>query len=344
MKTNSEIYDLVMARKDEYETRRSARMKRMTAAGVGVIAVALCVGIGVAAQKGGVPIAPASGESQTADNPIVPGGAPEEQTAVTRPDDPTVSEDSVIFPPYLSGETEQTPKGYNGNGEPAQTTKIYDGANVPESSNFVTKPQPTETTTATPKDGAGSTYGGDIQSGNWSIPVVPAVTGAKPGVKVVGEKITDAEAKAYLAENTWVGSALAASGVSFEDITYSDTGYCHVSYDGTEGKQLELRQNFRDYLAYSESGKLIAIITLTKENGKLSASPAFGGPWFSEYNAFLNAHKGEKLLYVYAGWMEIIITPNNQYVNPQGTDVSAYLEGVENPYEYFYNDAATYTP
>lgn len=206
------------------------------------------------------------------------------------------------------------------------------------------KPQPTETTTATPKDGAGSTYGGDIQSGGWVIPVVPDVTGAKPGVKTVGEKITDAEALAYLHENTWIGSALAASGVPADNITYSETGYCHVSYDGAEGKQLEVRQNFRDYLAYSDSGKLIAIITLTKENGTLSASPAFGGPWFGNYTAFLNAHKGEKLLYVYAGWMEIIITPNNQYRNPQGTDVSAYFEGIENPYEYFYNEAATYTP
>ena len=58
----------------------------------------------------------------------------------------------------------------------------------------------------------------------------------------------------------------------------------------------------------------------------------------------MQTHKGEKLLYVYAGFMEIIITPNNQYVNPQGTDISAYFEGVGNPYEYFYSDAATYTP
>ena len=148
---------------------------------------------------------------------------------------------------------------------------------------------------------------------------------------------------AYLRENTWIGSALAAGGVSADDITYSETGYCHVSYDGTEGKPLEVRESFRDYLAYND-GKLIAIITVTKENGKLSASPAFGGPWFGKYDAFLKGHKGEKLLYVYAGWMEIIITPDNRYVNPQGTDVSAYFAGVENPYAYFYNEAATYTP
>ena len=63
-----------------------------------------------------------------------------------------------------------------------------------------------------------------------------------------------------------------------------------------------------------------------------------------DYAAFLKAHKGEKLLYVYAGWMEIVITPDGKCYNPQGSDVSAYMEGVENPYAYFYNEAATYTP
>ena len=340
MKTNNEIFDLVMERKSEYETQRSARRKRLTAAGVGVAVIALCVGIGVAALKGGTPAVKAGGEDKTNACTTGQDGNAVEQTAVTRPDDPTVSEDPVVFPPYESGEA-----AWNGNGEPAQTTKIYGGANVPEESTDRAgapwKPDPTETTTAAPKDGSG---GVSEWSGGPMIPAVPAVTGAKPGVKVVGEKITDAEAKAYLAENTWVGSALAASGVSFEDISYSETGYCHVSYDGTEGKQLEVRQNFRDYLAYSDSGKLIAIITLTKENGKLSASPAFGGPWFDRYAAFLKGHKGEKLLYVYAGWMEIVITPDGKCYNPQGSDVSAYMEGVENPYAYFYNEAATYTP
>ena len=340
MKTNSEIFEIVMARKDEYETRKTARNKQIMAAGVGVLVLALCVGIGVAAQKGGAPVVKAGGSSAETGT-IVPADNTAAQTAVTRPDDPTAREDPVIFPPDQNGNREAA---WNGNGEPAQTTKIYGGANVPdEGRSGAPATKPTETTAKAPEDGAGSTYGGPTQSGGWMIPCVPAVTGAEPGVKAVGEKITDDEALAYLRENTWIGSALAASGVPVENITYSKTGYCHVSYDGAEGKPLEVRQNFRDYLAYS-GGKLIAIITVTKENGKLSATPAFGGPWFDDYDAFLRAHKGEKLLYVYAGFMEIIITPDNRYVNPQGTDVAAYFEGVENPYAYFYSDAATYTP
>ena len=260
-----------MTRKDEYETQRTARNKRIAAAGAGVLVIAICVGIGVAALKGNTPVVKADGDSQSENSSVTPADSTAEQTgvsyAVTRPNDTTVGNEAVIFPPDYGSET-------------TQTSKIYGGANVPdEGVNRTGAPEtkPTETTTAASKDGSG---GVSEWSGGPMIPAVPAVTGAKPGVKVVGEKITDAEAKAYLAENTWVGSALAASGVSFEDISYSETGYCHVSYDGTEGKQLEVRQNFRDYLAYSDSGKLIAIITITKENGKLSASPAFGGPWF----------------------------------------------------------------
>ena len=118
----------------------------------------------------------------------------------------------------------------------------------------------------------------------------------------------------------------------------------HVNYDGTKGKPLEVRRNFRDYLVWNCKGDLIAIVTLTKENGALSDTPAFGGPWFSDYNAFLKAHKGEALVFVYAGWMELVLTPDGGVFNPQGTDVSRYLEGVEAPYEIFRCDAASYTP
>ena len=154
MKTNSEIFDLVMERKVEYEAQKSARNKRIAAACV-VIAIAVCVGIGVTAQKGRLPIK-AGGESQPESSAVVPGGNGAEQTAVTRPDDPTDGEEAVIFPPHQSGEA-------------AQTTKIYGGANVPEEDAARTrsgapwKPDPDETTTATPKDDAGS-YGGETQS------------------------------------------------------------------------------------------------------------------------------------------------------------------------------------
>ena len=66
---------------------------------------------------------------------------------------------------------------------------------------------------------------------------------------------------------------------------------------------------------------------------------------FHYRSSFLQKHKGEKLLFVYAGWMEIVITPDGKCVNPQGNDLSEYgLDSLGNPYDYFYNEAATYTP
>ena len=185
--------------------------------------------------------------------------------------------------------------------------------------------------------------GGDSYEGNIGGVRIPALPRDRT-IQYTGEAISDEEAAAYFKENAWLQSALGSSGVDADGLRYADHGYCHVSYDGTEGKPLEVRRNFRDYLVWNGKGDLIAIVTLTKENGALSDTPAFGGPWFGDYNAFLRRHKGEALVFVYAGWMELVLTPDGGVYNPQGTDVSRYLEGVKNPYEIFRCDEASYTP
>lgn len=193
--------------------------------------------------------------------------------------------------------------------------------------------------------------GGDI--GNlWFIPALPF----DRSFELTGEKITDEEAKAYFDEHREsIISSLSASGVPIDnvDVRIAETGYCHVYYDGAEGKSFEIRQNYRDYLVYiGEEEELAAIITLFKENGELYDTPMFGAAWFEGYGDYLKEHKGEKLIYVYASWYEIIIAPDNTYFNPMGVDYNAqglnitskYLEGVDKPYEVFYHEAATYTP
>ena len=193
--------------------------------------------------------------------------------------------------------------------------------------------------------------GGD--TGNlWAIPALPF----DRSFKVTGEEITDEEAKAYFDEHREsIISSLSASGVPIDnvDVRIAEKGYCHVYYDGAEGKSFEIRQNYRDYLVYiGEEEELAAIITLFKENGELYDTPMFGAAWFEGYGEYLKEHKGEKLIYVYASWYEIIIAPDNTYFNPMGVDYNAqglnitskYLEGVDKPYEVFYHEAATYTP
>ena len=204
---------------------------------------------------------------------------------------------------------------------------------------FVQFTEPTTTENQTVPDEGLFSSGGEI-TGIWCIPALPF----DRDFELTGELITDEEAKAYFDENgESIISSLASSGVSADSIRIEEKGYCHVSYDGTEGKCFEIRQNYRDYLVYN-GDELAAIITLRKDNGEIYNTPSFGAKWFENYNSYLREHKGEKLVYVYASWFEIIIAPDNTYFNPMGFDVDPYLEGFENPYEVFYHEAATYIP
>lgn len=191
----------------------------------------------------------------------------------------------------------------------------------------------------TKKDADNEKSYGDGVFGGFFIPCVP-----QGEVVTEGEAITDEEAKRYFEENTSIISALSSSGVQTENLKIAEKGYCHVSYSGVENEKLTVKVNHRDYLVYSNDS-LVAIITLFRdESGKIFDSPAFGAPWFDEYNNFLCCHKNEKLLYVYAGSAEIVITPENEILNPLGLDAERYFEGIENPYERFYNENAVYVP
>ena len=329
MKTDNEMTRAIL---DEVKTRKAKRKRRM-AIGVSALTLALLLTGAVTAQQRGLFPSRAQGKPD-ADTTAATAGQPETSTLMTG---------QTSFVP----ETKTTVVGTQAattNGLDLQITTSANCTTAPQSTTQ-TPPHGVETTTQgysvaqPPKDGSGGeSYGGNI--GGVRIPALPA----DRTIRYTGEAITDAEAAAYFRENTWLQSALGSSGVDADGMRYADHGYCHVSYDGTEGKSFEVRQNFRDYLVWNGKGDLIAIVTLTKENGVLSATPAFGGPWFGDYNAFLLQHKGEALVFVYAGWMELVLTPDGGIFNPQGTDVSQYLAGAENPYEIFQCDAATYVP
>lgn len=172
------------------------------------------------------------------------------------------------------------------------------------------------------------------------IPVLPF----DRSIEVTGKEITDEDAKEYFNENkSRIFSTLSASGVSTDSLKISEKGYCHVNFNGAEGKCFELRQNYRDYLVYN-GNKLVAIVTLYEDNGQIYDTLSLGAPWFDNYNSFLQNHKGEELVYVYAGWFEMIIAPDNTCYNPMNHDTAGYLDGEENPYEIFYHEKAVYVP
>lgn len=330
MKTDREMAEAIL---HEVQTRK-AKTKRIRAVLAVVIVAALALSGAAAAQRLGL-FPPRAAEEQVAfDGNANLSGTTE--PAAAGMETPGAQQQAAQVPASAADGAVATTEG-----GAAQTTN-----GITTTVNLTTFGQAQQAAVAGTTQGAsapneesgGDSFGGPV--GGVRIPALPQ----DRTIRYTGEAITDAEAAAYFKENTWLQSALTSSGVDAAGIRFADRGYCHVSYDGTEGKPLEVRQNFRDYLVWNGSGELIAIVTLTKENDVLSATPAFGGPWFGDYNAFLQRHKGEALVYVYAGWMELVITPDNKVVNPQGTDVSPYLQGIETPYEIFRCDAATYTP
>ncbi len=179
-----------------------------------------------------------------------------------------------------------------------------------------------------------------------ALPFDPATGERLTEIVTTGEPLTDEEAAAYFAQNgAHLTTSLAASGVPTDKLRISEKGYGHVSYSGVEGERLEWRQNFRDYLVYN-GDELIAIVTLVKENGQIYDTPAFGAPWFSTYEKILNEHRGEELVYVYAGMAELILAPDGSAYAPIGPGVrpEIYLEGVDDPYHLFYTPGAVYVP
>ena len=181
---------------------------------------------------------------------------------------------------------------------------------------------------------AGS-YGGGTA---WfSIPRLPE----DRSIEVTGETLTDAEAAAYFRENLgWISDSVGAGGLRVEE-----KGYCHVAYYGVEGRPFELKQNFRDYLAY-DGGRLAAILTLVKEDGKISCTPAFGAPWFESFDALLKKHAGQTLVFVYAGQTELAVAPDGEYFRTTGGELPRDFgfETVDDLYGLFYHERAAYTP
>ncbi|MBR6313454.1 MAG: hypothetical protein IKR49_02300 [Clostridia bacterium] len=326
MKTDREMTEAILA---EVQKRNKTKKRRLSIAAA-VLVLALAVSAVVTAQQ--LHLFPPRAQGNDTTIAATASGQPEtsELTAPAIGNAASSAANSTADTTVAPYGTETTTQ----RGTAPSTT-----ANLTTAQRPATTGDPTTTQGASaPDKSGGDEYGGPI--GGVRIPVLPF----DRSIQYTGEAITDAEAAAYFKENTWLQSALGASGVDASGTRFAEHGYCHVSYDGTEGKSFEVRQNFRDYLVWNGKGDLIAIVTLTKENGQLSATPAFGAPWFESYQRFLKLYAGQPLVFVYAGWMELVITPDEGVYNPQGTDVSRYLEGIENPYEIFRCDAATYVP
>jgi len=292
MKTYDETYNSVMAKGDAYFEKKRSRdkkIKKIAVSGACVIAAAFTAA--VCFKFFGEKPALSRGD-----------GSPE---SVTLPAIEEIIEETSNE--LLAGDAPGTEPS---SGESAESTTAVPPELSTVSGGDYAVGYTMEFSTASENEGGDiAGYGGETPNGGNIAYFNKAVT---------GEPITDEEAAAYFAENRQsLISSLSSSGVDTSDFRIMEKGYCHMNI---ENGKLETRVNFRDYLVYSGS-ELISIVTLYRQDGKIYSSPAFGGPWFSTYNDFLQAHKGEELVYVYCGIGEYIITPDNQIVNPMGYEI-----------------------
>lgn len=151
--------------------------------------------------------------------------------------------------------------------------------------------------------------------------------------------LTDEEGYALLMKDyDSIQSSLISSGVPAANMRISEKGYGHMRSD-----DCTVSVNFRDYLVYNDE-KLVSIISVWKDEEGTWYSIAFGGTWFADYNAFLKKHVGEKLVYVYYGYSEAILTPDGKvYQLMNFTEI----EGLNESFDYygFYDQGTnTYTP
>ncbi len=161
--------------------------------------------------------------------------------------------------------------------------------------------------------------------------------------------LTNEEAYAYIQENlaSWESSWRAWNDTTgAEHFRISPTGYSHVR---TGGSGNELILNARDFLIY-DGDKLFAIATVIKEPDRISGSPMWGSEWLPKYQAFLEAHRGEALVYLYVGDVDAILTPDGQIVTLLQLEPGAGLQDVIDPaeqeqyYAFFRREENTYIP
>ena len=178
---------------------------------------------------------------------------------------------------------------------------------------------------ASAAEGDGDSFGGES-----------AYTGAVTGYVVTGDAVTEAEAEAYFAEHlNGILTSLSASGVNASGAQLRTPGYSHM----TLGQTGDVRLDFCDYQLWQD-GTLLAIITLYKLDGEISATPSFGAPWFDSFAAFLRQHRGEKLLFFYNGFTELVLTPENVAYAP----VTGPCENPGLDYDTLFCDEIAFVP
>ena len=319
------------------EQQQQRKIKRTVFAFAAVFVVLLGATLLVRQVKNRPVFAPNSGSTENTTRNATAGAPASEMQ--NEPSDPSVLNPGVLPPGESSGESQPN----SGVVLPFGTTNEYGAHDAPTAfapPNEGNAGTEVGTTQGLTHSNDGATSGGAQDD----LPVTMERVQTELGVARREETLDEATADRYIAENKeQILYSLSMSGVPTDgDVTISEHGYTHLNLSGG-GTWKELATDFRDYLIYN-GDRLVAILTLWIMDGEVHASPAFGAPWFDDYNAFLQSHKGEALAFVYLGMTEAVVTPQGEVCNPMGLDLSARFPDSDkgNYYDYLAYPENTY--
>lgn len=316
MKSDNEIFDLVMAKRDEYEEKRKIRNKKIAVSAAAFGCVALMAGaVLVIKNPGDKIISKKSTESASNKVQVVDGGGSEDYSYLLGYEE--VSDSEEIYENTRKEITETDDRGGAPFVKPDDENRLYETTAKPAER----KTEQKTDVVSTPKKDGGvlsadggneAVYGGDYANNYLSSKSISGLC-----VKIKGTSITDDELEKYIKEN----AKSIVSGIAFDskyggngEYKICTKGYSHLT---TDENGLWINLDFVDCII-TKSGKIVGIVTVFKDNGKLHNSVAYGGTAFDNLQRAFDENPGKELVFVYDGMTpEIIISPDNKmYFNP----------------------------
>lgn len=285
MKTHEEMFESVLRRRDEYEIKKYKRNKALISAAAGVCSLAIVIcGVTLYSRNN------APGKSQET--------APAINMTEIKPDG--------MYETFVEDETKETntiAENYVIDETATQAVIIEETTSVITAT---TKPVKTNTANAeTAKPESADEMKAEAGDRDAALPYISGVN-----IALKGETITDAELKAYIKKNAEYMVASVAFDLGKGEYRVCTKGYRPLTVSAQDG--LFINTGFVD-CPITKDGKIVAVVTVYKDNGVLYDSVAYGGNGFATIQRAFDENPDEDLVFIYVNEVpEVIITKENK--------------------------------
>ncbi len=287
MKTHEEMFESVLRRRDEYEIKKYKRNKALISAAAGVCSLAIVIcGVTLYSRNS------------------APGKSQETAPAINMADGlsdgiPETLIDNVIIESNTSDKSNVVDETVTQAVIIEETTSVITATTKPVKTNTANA----ETATAKPE----SADEMKAEAGDRDT-AMPYMSGVNIALK--GETITDAELKAYIKKNAEYMVASVAFDLGKGEYRVCTKGYRPLTVSAKDG--LFINTGFVD-CPITKDGKIVAVVTVYKDNGVIYDSVAYGGNGFATIQRAFDENPDEDLVFIYVNEVpEVIITKENK--------------------------------